>query len=158
MISLRPTRPEDSAALLRIAGAEPLFSPEEAATVDELLTDYLTRADHHGYHFLTAEIDGQVVGFSCHGPTPMTTGTFDLYWICIDAGHKGQGLGKALLAKVEAEVRNSGGRMIVLDTSGRPDYAPTRAFYEHAGYTRTALIPEFYAPGDDLVVYTRMLI
>ncbi len=88
----------------------------------------------------------------------MTTGTFDLYWICIDAGHKGQGLGKALLAKVEAEVRNSGGRMIVLDTSGRPDYAPTRAFYEHAGYTRTAVIPEFYAPDDDLVVYTRKLI
>ena len=157
MTSIRPTRPEDSAALLRIAGAEPLFSPEEAATVDELLTDYLTLADHHGYHFLTAEIDAQVVGFSCHGPTPMTTGTFDLYWICVEAEHKGQGMGKALLARVEAEVRKSGGRMIMLDTSGRPEYAPTRAFYEHAGYSRTAVIPEFYSPGDDLVVYTRML-
>ena len=157
MTAIRPTRPEDSAALLRIAGAEPLFSPEEVAVVDELLTDYLTREDHHGYHFLTAVVEAQVVGFSCHGPTPMTSGTFDLYWICIDAGHKGQGLGKALLARVEGEVRKAGGRMIVLDTSGRPDYSPTRAFYEHAGYARTAVIPDFYAPGDDLVVYTRKL-
>ncbi len=157
MTSIRPTRPEDASALLRIAGAEPLFAPDEVATVDELLTDYLTRADHHGYFFLSADEDGVVIGFACYGPTPMTEGTFDLYWICVDAAHKGLGVGKALLSRVETEIRSAGGRMIVLDTSGRPDYEPTRRFYERAGYLRVALIPGFYAEGDDLVVYTRRL-
>ena len=47
--------------------------------------------------------------------------------------------------------------MIVLDTSGRAEYAPTRAFYQRLGYTLAATIPEFYAPGDDLITYTRTL-
>jgi hypothetical protein len=46
---------------------------------------------------------------------------------------------------------------VVVETSSRADYAPTRAFYEHRGYTRAATIPGYYAPGDDLVVYTKDL-
>ena len=48
-------------------------------------------------------------------------------------------------------------RLIVVETAGRPDYARTRAFYEARGYRRTATIPDFYAPGDDLVVYVKAL-
>jgi ribosomal protein S18 acetylase RimI-like enzyme len=44
-----------------------------------------------------------------------------------------------------------------VETSSRADYAPTRAFYESRGYTRTATIPGYYAPGDDLVVFTKDL-
>ena len=59
------------------------------------------------------------------------------------------------MARVEDEIRREKGRLLVVDTSGREDYAGTRAFYESLGYVKTAVIPEFYAPGDDLVVYTR---
>jgi len=48
-------------------------------------------------------------------------------------------------------------RLIVVETAGRADYAATRGFYESRGYRPTARIPEFYAPGDDLVVYTKQL-
>ena len=157
MIDIRPTQSEDADALLRLAGAEPLFSQEEAATVAELLESYLADEDPNGYFFLSAMEDDELLGFVCYGPTPLTQGTFDLYWIAVGLGSKGKGVGRALMAQTENEVLKQGGRMIVLDTSGRGEYAPTRAFYQRLGYTLAATIPEFYAPGDDLIIFTRTL-
>jgi hypothetical protein len=47
--------------------------------------------------------------------------------------------------------------MIVLDTSGRREYAPTRAFYQRLGYAHAATVVDFYAPGDDLIIFSRLL-
>lgn len=157
MTEIRPTITDDAPALLRMAGAEPLFSSEDAAAVDELLAAYLNLPDHGGYFFLSAADQGLLLGFACYGPTPLTQGTFDLYWICVDQSARRLGVGRRLIVEVEAAVRVRGGRMIVLDTSGRADYAPTRAFYEHAGFRPTATVPDFYAPGDDLIVYSKVL-
>ena len=157
MIQIRPTQPADAGALLHLAGAEPLFSREEAETVDELLETYLEQEDHGGYFFLSAMENETLQGFACYGPTPLTQGTFDLYWIAVGGPAKGKGVGRALMARVEDEVRHRGGRMIVLDTSGRREYAPTRAFYERLGYTLAATVADFYAPGDDLIIFTRQL-
>lgn len=157
MIQIRTTQPEDAEALLRLARAEPLFSPADVQIVEELLNDFLSREDHNGYFFLEAWSDGQMAGFACYGPTPLTQGTFDLYWICVAEQEKGKGIGRQLIRRCEEEIRRLGGRLIVLDTSGDPGYAPTRAFYEHLGYSRTAVVPDFYAPGEDLVIFTRRL-
>ncbi len=157
MTAIRPTLPQDAADITRLAAAERLFSAEEAACVGELLHDYLERADHNGYFFLSAESDGRIVGFACYGPTPLTHDTYDLYWILVDRAAGRRGIGRALMARVESEVRMLKGRLLVLDTSGREDYTGTRAFYESLGYVRTAVVPDFYAPTDDLVIYTRRL-
>lgn len=153
MTTIRPTQAQDQLALLQMAQAEPLFSATEADTVAELLHDYLTLPDHNGYLFLSS-VDGQrLLGFACYGPTPLTEGTFTVYWLCVAAAGRGQGIGRALMQQVELAARAAGGRLIVLDTSGRSAYAPTRAFYERIGYARAASIPDYYAPGDDLVMY-----
>jgi ribosomal protein S18 acetylase RimI-like enzyme len=157
MISIRPTEAGDERALLAMARAEPLFSAVEADTVAELLHDYFHLHDHNGYLFLSAVEDARLMGFSCYGPTPLTEGTFTVYWVCVDVAGRGRGIGRALMRAVETGVRDSGGRLIVLDTSGRTAYAPTRAFYERIGYVRTATIPDYYSPGDDLVLFTRPL-
>lgn len=157
MIAIRPTQSEDADSLLRLAGAEPLFTKEEAETVAELLEAYLEEEDHDGYYFLSAVDEGRLLGFACYGPTPLTQGTFDLYWIAVADAAKGQGVGRALIARMEDEVRTQGGRMIVLETSGRPEYEPTRGFYHRLGYTRSATVPDFYAPGDDLVIFSHTL-
>jgi len=157
MIDLRPTQPDEADSILGLARVEPLFSQEEAETVAELLDAYLTLEDHDGYFFLSAVEEGKLLGFACYGPTPLTQATFDLYWIAVSAAAKGKGVGRALMARVEDEVRALGGRMIMLDTSGREEYAPTRAFYLRIGYTHSATVPDFYAPGDDLVIFSRKL-
>lgn len=157
MIDLHPTQPDEADSILGLARVEPLFSQEEAETVAELLDAYLTLEDHDGYFFLSAVDEGKLLGFACYGPTPLTQATFDLYWIAVSAAAKGKGVGRALMARVEDEVRALGGRMIKLDTSGREEYAPTRAFYLRIGYTHSATVPDFYAPGDDLVIFSRKL-
>jgi hypothetical protein len=49
-------------------------------------------------------------------------------------------------------------RLVVVETAGRADYAPTRAFYQRHGYRIAATIPDFYAPGDDQVTFVKTFI
>jgi ribosomal protein S18 acetylase RimI-like enzyme len=156
-VSIRSTQAADRPSIQAIADREPLFNAAEAATVAELLGDYLGRPDHNGYFFLTAELDGQVAGFACYGPTPLTEGTFDLYWVAVRPEHKGQGIGRTLVQQVEQEIRQQGGRLLLADTSGTAAYDRTREFYERSGFRRAATIPDFYRPGDALILYVKRL-
>jgi ribosomal protein S18 acetylase RimI-like enzyme len=102
-----------------------------------------------------AEINGETVGWICYGPTPCTIGTFDIYWIGVSSAWQGHGIGRALTAYAEQLIRDRGGRLFVVETSGRESYAPTRRFYEALGYEQAASIPDFYGPGDPRVIFTK---
>jgi ribosomal protein S18 acetylase RimI-like enzyme len=153
--SLRPVGRAHRARLEQLTRATGLFREEEVATAVELLDECLAGDDD--YRFVGGFDDDQLVGYACWGPTPGTVATSDLYWIVVDRGRQGAGIGSQLLGEVERRLTADGRRLVVVETSSRPDYAPTRAFYEARGYTRTATIPEYYAPGDDLVIFTKDL-
>jgi ribosomal protein S18 acetylase RimI-like enzyme len=101
--------------------------------------------------------DGHLLGYACYGPTPDTDRTYDLYWIAVDPAAQGSGAGTRLLAEVERRLRESRGRMLVVETSSRDEYDATRAFYTARGYQEAARVGHFYAPGDDRVIYTKRL-
>jgi GNAT superfamily N-acetyltransferase len=109
------------------------------------------------YLALGADLDGRLAGWICWGPTPCTAGTYDLYWMAVDPALHGAGVGTALIGEMERRLAGTA-RLIVVETAGRPDYATTRAFYQARGYRAAAVIPDFYAPGDDQVVYVKTLI
>jgi ribosomal protein S18 acetylase RimI-like enzyme len=156
--SLRPLHSEGRAhrgQLERLTRATGLFRQEEIATALELLDESL--AGDEDYRFLGAFDGDQLLGYACWGPTPGTEGTWDLYWIVVDRERQGLGIGTQLLAEVESRLTADGARLTIVETSSRPDYGPTRGFYEARGYRRTATIPAYYAPGDDLVIYTKDL-
>ncbi|HYK10191.1 MAG TPA: GNAT family N-acetyltransferase [Gemmatimonadales bacterium] len=125
------------------------------ATAVELLDEHLNGDED--YRFIGAFAGNALMGYACWGPTPGTEGTWDLYWIVVAREQHGAGIGSQLLKHVEQELMAGGCRLVVVETSSRADYAPTRGFYEARGYTRTAVIPEYYAPGDDLVIYLKDL-
>jgi ribosomal protein S18 acetylase RimI-like enzyme len=106
------------------------------------------------YESAGVEVDGRLAAWAIWGPTPGTEGTFDLYWIVVDAGAQGAGLGSKLMEAMDERVRGRA-RLVLIETSGRADYGRTRAFYERHGYQRVATIPGFYAPGDDRVTYAK---
>jgi hypothetical protein len=58
---------------------------------------------------------------------------------------------------VEAEVQALGGRLLLVETSSTPAYAAARWFYESSGYRCEATIHDFYALGDDLVIFSKDL-
>lgn len=133
MITIRPTTSDDSLEILHTASKEPLFSQEETSYIAELLLDYYQRDDPNGYLFLTALFDDQIVGFACYGPTPLTQGTFDLYWISVSADYKERGIDRLLIQQVIQRSKVLDGRLLLAETSSRKDYSHT-CFLRAAGF------------------------
>jgi ribosomal protein S18 acetylase RimI-like enzyme len=75
----------------------------------------------------------------------------------VDPKARGRGVGHALLAQVEAQVLMRGGRLLVIETSDTPAYASARRLYETSGYCLEAVVHDFYAPGDSLLVFVKNL-
>ena len=109
-----------------------------------------------GYVFLGAFTpDDELVGYACYGATPDTDRTCDLYWIAVDPSAQGTGSGTTLLSEVERRLSGLNARMLVVETSSRSDYAPTRAFYTARGYGEAARVRDFYAASDDRIIFTK---
>jgi D-alanine-D-alanine ligase len=150
--------PADLPSLRRLVADAGVFSAAEVDLAVSLAEEALAHgAEESGHHFLLASRGGRLLGYTCYGPIDGTQGSFDLYWIVVDAAGQGRGLGRRLLDRTEQRARAAGARRLYAETSGRPDYAPTRAFYERAGYTAEARLADFYAPGDDRVTYAKVL-
>jgi ribosomal protein S18 acetylase RimI-like enzyme len=155
-VHIRPVEPRHEREL------QPLFRRIESFTPDEVecAVEVFTRAAESGnteYVGLVAEVEGKVVGVLAYGQTPMTAGTYDLYWIASDPELQRRGIGAALVRAMEEDLHRRGARLVRIETSGTPIYDPTRAFYERFGYAETARLRDFYKPGDDLVIFTKRL-
>jgi ribosomal protein S18 acetylase RimI-like enzyme len=148
----------DGVKIHAISASTTVFNQEEVECVDELWQEYLSEGpERSGYYFLVEKEADQILGYACYGPRSLTSGTFDLYWIAVDSTVRRGGVGRRLLAACEQAVKNLGGRLLVLETSGMPTYVPTRNFYLSTGYTLEATIKDFYSQGDDLVIFTKHL-
>ena len=152
--ALRPLAAADRRRIEEITRAVSVFRDDEIPVALEVFDGAV--AGSPDYVALGATVDERLVGWICWGPTPCTLGTYDLYWMAVDPAAQAAGIGTALLREMEGRLAGSA-RLIVVETAGRPDYRPTRAFYEARGYRKAAIIPDFYAPGDDQVVYVKHL-
>jgi ribosomal protein S18 acetylase RimI-like enzyme len=148
---------QDKSTIMDILRVIREFTPEEVVVAEELIDAYLETSSISGYLVLVAEVDAVVTGYVCYGPTPLTRGTWDVYWIAVDPGGQGQGVGRALMAFTEARIKESQGRLVLVETSGRPDYAKTRRFYNSIEYREAARVLDFYAPGDDKLILEKRL-
>jgi ribosomal protein S18 acetylase RimI-like enzyme len=146
----------DGPQILDIAARAGVFSQEEVDCVKDLWEDYLTTGPvAGGYNFIVDREDERVLGFACYGPRDLTSGVFDLYWIAVDSRSHRNGVGRKLLTATEHAVQQAGGRMLIAETSGTPDYEPTRKFYLGMGYVMEATIKDFYVEGDDLAIFIK---
>ena len=130
------------------------FHPDEIKVAEELVQD----GTHAGseYRFLFVEENGEVVGFTCYGQIALTRSSFDLYWIAVSRSCQSKGIGRYLLETTEGAIRSKGGTRVYIETSSRELYESTRAFYLAQGYEEAAILTDFYAPGDDKVMYVKV--
>lgn len=165
---IRPMTSRDKPAVMDLIRATGFFRPDEVAVAEELIDAYLDKPDQKDYGvvvivdegapLLVSEDDaGRVAGYMTYGPTPLTVGTYDLYWMAVDPRAQGRGHGRALVLWLEAYVKDAGGRLLIIETSSVPKYEPTRRFYLGLNYTEVARIPDFYQPGDDRVIYRKQI-
>ena len=150
----------DAAAVGTLVADTGFFSRDETLIAIELVEETLTRGKESGYEFLFAddpERQGQLLGYTCYGPIPATQSSFDLYWIAVSPQAQRQGMGAKLVRETESLAKQQGATRMFVDTAGRAEYVPTRAFYERMGYHVEASITDFYAPGDAKVIYAKNL-
>ena len=152
-MTIRPLVAADRGAVREMLEACGSFSAEEVLAALDVLDAGLDGE----YCLFSAERDAAVIGYVCVGHTPLTRGTWHLYWICVHPAAQGGGIGRGLQEHAEEFVRSQGGERLVLETSSRADYARARSFYEQAGYFAAGRIPDFYKPADDCVIYCKPL-
>lgn len=160
---IRQSNADDMAAILSIAEAIG-FQPTELEMVNQLLADYfadgngnVSRSDRNTQRFwLTSHQDNdRVIGVAYCEPERMTDQTWNLQLIAVHPDHQGQGHGGKLLRHVEETLKARRGRMLLVETLASFDLA--QAFYRKYGYQEEARIRDFYAAGDDKVVFRKVL-
>jgi ribosomal protein S18 acetylase RimI-like enzyme len=147
----------DKPAVMIILQNTPQFTPSDVAVAGELIDIYLEDPVNSGYFILVAEVNTTILGYICYGPTPLTEGTWDVYWIAVDSKEQGKGIGKALLTSAESKIKESNGRLVLIETSSLPGYENTRRFYISQGYEIISRIPDFYTPGDDKITFLKRM-
>lgn len=150
-------RPTDCQAVRKIVDSTGLFRPAEIDVAVELVQARIDKGPASGYEFVFAQQGRKIVAYACFGRNSLTVSSFDLYWIAVEISRQGLGLGRLLLEEAERHVAAAGGTRLYIETSHRPDYQPTRGFYERCGYKLEAVLEDFYAPGDGRAIYVKAI-
>jgi ribosomal protein S18 acetylase RimI-like enzyme len=155
MITLRNAASSDRDQLFALVDTIDNFNPAEKELAREVIHDGLASAANDYHLLVSLGPDHGITGFICYGPIPITVKRWDLYWIAVAPQVARQGVGTLLLEAMEKKL--GPGVRVYVDTSATPAYGKARAFYERHGYEVACLLPEFYGPGDDKIVYWKEL-
>jgi ribosomal protein S18 acetylase RimI-like enzyme len=154
---IRPTVPADTPILLNVTEGTRVFKPIEIEALKEVLDDYHASAHAQGHQSVTFELQGQPIGFAYYAPAAMTDRTWYLYWIAVSKDTHAKGIGTKLLHYVEEDIRKRRGRLLLIETSSLAHYELTRRFYLKHHYQQGAVLKDYYADGDDMVVFHKKL-
>lgn len=126
-----------------------------AEMLDAMTAEYLDNGSSRDL-WLTVDEDGLVAVAYC-APERMTQGTWNLLLIAVHPARQGQGLGARLTGHIESTLAASGERVLLVETSGLPEFERTRAFYRKLGYAEEARIRDFYQAGEDKIIFHKAL-
>ena len=155
-MDIRPAVPADREGLATLLDRIENFSPDEVRCALEVI-DLALQPNNPDYQVIVALLDGKLAGYVCYGPTPMTDGTYDLYWIASEPAPRGKGVGAGLVAAMEGDLRRRKARLVRVETSATEDYGPARGFYQSMRYLEESRFRDFYRPGDDLILLKKKL-
>ena len=145
---IRRAVPEDCSAIGQLAEKAGLFPAE---VLPELIAPFFTGED--GHHWLVVQGEAEPAAFCYCAMERFTDATFNL--LAIASEQRGAGFGKRLIGALEVELSAVGGRLLLVETSSQPQFAPTQAFYRSAGFDHVATIPDYWAAGDDKIVFSK---
>jgi ribosomal protein S18 acetylase RimI-like enzyme len=143
----------DLADVKSIVDANQMFPSE---FLDEMTVEFFSGESMEKW-FVIENDDKKVIGVAFCSPERMTEGTWNLLMIAVHPDAQGRGAGKQLISYAEKLVRSLDARILLVETSGLPEYQRTRDFYPKCGYSQVALIPEYYDKGDDKIIFMKSL-
>lgn len=154
MSEIRTIEKKDIDGLKNVIDTSGLFPSD---LLEEMLTDYLTNPLSEEI-WLTKEVNSVPVIIAYCAPEKLTNGTYNLYLIAVHKEYQGNGEGSAMMSYIEASLRSGGNRVLIVETSGLPEFEQTRRFYDQCKYERMAVIRDFYKEGEDKIIFWKKLI
>ncbi|MEM7524829.1 MAG: GNAT family N-acetyltransferase [Pseudomonadota bacterium] len=159
----RLARADDEAAAHAAAAASGLLSDDELAGFAEMIADHFAalaaapdgRGPEEAFWLILDADD--LSGAAYVAAEPFGADVWNLLFIGLPEGARGRGGGGALLRHAEEAAAARSARMLLIETSGVPDFAPVRRLYRHCGYGEEARIRGYYGPGEDKVVFRKAL-
>lgn len=152
-MNIRSTKAKDIVALQRVLDDTNLFPSE---LLPDMIAGFLFDGDSTDI-WLTCEADDMVAGFCYAMPEALADGTWNMLAIAVSPTHQGAGCGRSIVRHLEAVLRQQGQRILIVDTSGAEEFTATREFYRKNGYSEEARIRDYWAPGDDKVIFWKAL-
>ena len=153
MKQIRNVSIQDMEALNRVIDSSGLFPSD---LLSEMMNDYFTNPHSHDI-WLTYIPDETPVAIAYCAPERLTEGTYNLYLIAVHEEFQGLGIGGELMRYIEELLQMKGQRILLVETSGLPEYERTRKFYDTCGYPREAVIRDFYREEEDKVIFWKKL-
>ncbi|WP_298959908.1 GNAT family N-acetyltransferase [uncultured Roseibium sp.] len=150
--TISPTTKDDIPALQLILDQTGLFPSE---MLPEMLDPSLTETSEA--FWLTCHANGKAMGFCFVVPEELAEGTWNMLALAVHPDLQGKGFGTALVRAAESHLRDNSQRILIVETSGTEGFAPTRKFYVQNGYEEEARIRDFWAPGDDKMIFRKAL-
>lgn len=151
-MTIRPTSQIDLPAIAEITEQAGLFPPE---MLSEPISGY-PEEDGSSIWF-TALSGDQVIGFCYAVPEMLAEGAWNLLAIGVSQAEQREGHGAGLMRAVEAALKATDQRILIVDTSSHGDFERARRFYLALGYEHEATIRDFWAEGDNKITFRKAL-
>lgn len=151
--NIRKVTEQDLPGLKTVLDSSELFPAEY---LDGMIYDFLHNPESEEVWF-TKLLQGKVVALGFCAPEKLTEGTYNLYAIAVHKELQGQGIGQEMMAYIEALLKETGKRILIVETSSAPHYALTRKFYEKLGYVQEATIRDFWQENEHKVIFWKKL-
>ena len=152
-MAIRPATRADLPALRAVIDATGLFPSD---MLPDMMAAYLAAAPDCADIWLVDD-DGGPHAVAFVAPEQLTSGAWNLYLVAVHPEWQGRGRGAALLQYIEEKLAARGARILLVETSGLPEFERARAFYRKCGYEEEARIREFYNAGEDKIVFRKAL-
>lgn len=150
---------QDQQALIRLAASTQTFQEGEAEELlgGVLLQYFAGELDQEHAMVALEDDESTLLGWSYYAPSQYSPGVWDVWWIGIVPKCHGQGHGTTLLNYIESQIAQQKGRVIVIETSSTPPMQTARHFYLQRGYSQCGIVPQFYGPADDKIIFSKVL-
>ena len=151
-ITIKNTSQDDIPALKKVLDQIELFP-------SDMLEDMIAPAlnGESNALWLTAMTDQTPVGLCYAEPEELTDRAWNVLALGVEPNLQGHGIGKELMAAIEARLVENMQRLLIVDTSSTDAFESARSFYRSIGYSEEARIRDYWAEGDDKITFRKAL-
>jgi ribosomal protein S18 acetylase RimI-like enzyme len=151
---IRPLELSDLEPLLAMLKDSGQFDDHAIAYVRQTVDAYFSGETDDIWY--SAEQQG-FAGVAYCSSEAMADGVWNLLMLWVSPEHQRQTIGQTLVAQIEHSLKNQGARLLLVETSSLDNFAAARAFYFKQGFAEEGRIRNYYAAGEDKIIYVKNL-